>query len=88
MCKLKRFLPQQVLRILYNSLILPHLQYCILTWGFKSDKLFRVQKAVWIITCSKYNTHTEPLLKALNLLKIEDIMKINALKLYYRHKQN
>ena len=31
MCKLKRFLPQNILRILYNSLILPHLQYRILS---------------------------------------------------------
>ena len=77
MCKLKCFHPQQVLRILYNSLILSHLQYCICSWGFKSDRLFKLQKrAVRIITCSKYNAHTEPLFKALNLLKIEDIMKI------------
>ena len=89
MCKLKHFLSQQVLRILNSSLILPHLQYCILTRGFKSNRLFKLQKrAVRIITCSKYNDHTEPLLKALNLLKIEDIMKIKALKLYYRYKQN
>ena len=27
------------------------------------------------MTCSKYNAHTEPLFKTLNLLKIEDIMK-------------
>ena len=39
-------------------------------------------------TCSKFNAHTEPLLKTLNLLKIEDIMKTKALKLYYRYKQN
>ena len=89
MCKLKRFLPQNILKILYNSLILPHLQYCILSWGFKSDRIFKLQKrAVRIITCSKHNAHTEPLLKTLNLLKIEDIMKTKALKLYYRYKQN
>ena len=39
--QIKSFLPQQVLRILYNSLILPHLQYCILLWGFKSGRLFK-----------------------------------------------
>ena len=89
MCKLKRFLPQNILKILYNSLILPHLHYCILSWGFKSDRIFKLQKrAVRIITCSKYNAHTEPLLKTLNLLKTEDIMKTKALKLYYRYKQN
>ena len=89
MCKLKRFLPQNILKILYNSLILSHLQYCILSWGFKSDRILKLQKrAVRIFTCSKYNAHTEPLLKTLNLLKIEDIMKTKALKLYYRYKQN
>ena len=87
--QIKTLLPQRVLRILYNSLILPHLRYCILSWGFKSDRLFKLQKRyVRIITCSKYNAHTEPLLKTLNLLKIEDIMKRKALKLYYRYKQN
>ena len=86
MCELKWFLPQNILK---NSLILPHLQYCILSWGFKSDRIFQLQKrAIRIITCSKYNAHTEPLLKTLNLLKIEDIMKTKALKLYYRYKQN
>ena len=87
--QIKTVLPQQVLRILYKSLILPHLQYRILSWGFKSDRLFKVQKrTVRIITCSKYNSHIEPLLKAPNLLKIDDIIKIKALKLYYRYKQN
>ena len=82
MCKLKQFLPQNILRILYNSLILPHLQYCVLSWGFKSDRIFKLQKrAVRIITCSKYNAHTGPLLKRLNLFKIEDIRKTKALKL-------
>ena len=75
--------------MLYNSLILPHLQYCILSWGFKSDRIFKLQKrAVRIITCSKYNAHTEPLLKTLNLLKIENIIKTKALKLYYKYKRN
>ena len=81
MCKVKRFLLQNILKILYNSLILLHLD---IAWGFKSDRIFKLQKiAVRIITCSKYNAHTEPLLKTLNLLKVEDIMKTKALKLYY-----
>ena len=29
-----------------------------------------------MISCSKYNAHTEPLFKSLNLLKVEDIFKI------------
>ena len=61
----------------------------ILSWGFKSDRIFKLQKrAVRIITCSKYSAHREPWIKTLNLLKIEDIMKTKPLKLYYRYKQN
>ena len=51
MCRLKNFLPLHVLRILYNSLILPHLQYGILTWGFCLGRLEKLQKrSVRIIT--------------------------------------
>ena len=31
--QIKTILPQNILRILYDSLILPHLQYCVLSWG-------------------------------------------------------
>ena len=47
MCKLKRFLPKNILKILYNSLILPHLQYCILSLGFKSDRIFNYKKELF-----------------------------------------
>ena len=33
--RLKHIYPQEVLLTLYNTLILPHLIYCILVWGFK-----------------------------------------------------
>ena len=39
MCRLKNFLPTHILRVLYNSLNLPHLQYSILAWGFKMGRL-------------------------------------------------
>ena len=44
MCRLKNFLPTEILRILYNSLILPHLQYSVLSWGFKMGRLDKLQK--------------------------------------------
>ena len=31
------------------------------------------KKAIRIITCGKYNSHTEPLFKRLNILKVDDI---------------
>ena len=33
--RLKHIYPQEVLLTLYNTLILPHLSYCILVWGSK-----------------------------------------------------
>ena len=42
--KLKNILPQNVLRMLYCSLILPHLTYSILTWGFDKGRLTKLQK--------------------------------------------
>ena len=32
---LKHYLPLFVLRIIYNTLVLPYFQYSILTWGFQ-----------------------------------------------------
>ena len=79
MCRLKNFLPTHVLRILYNSMILPNLQYSILSWGFTPGRLDILQKrAVRIISNSKYNSHTDPIFKKMNLL----------LKLYYKYKNN
>ena len=43
MNRLKRFLPTNVLRLIYNSLILPYFQYSILTWGFKVGRLEKLQ---------------------------------------------
>ena len=89
MCRLKNFLPTHILRILYNSLILPHLQYSILAWGFKMGRLEKLQKrAVRITSLSKYDSHTNPLFKKLNLLKLKDLFELNVLKLYYKYKNN
>ena len=68
MNRLKRYLPQNIIRTIYNSLILPHTNYSILVWEFKSGRIFKLQKrAVHMIHCSKYNAHTEPLFKPLTL---------------------
>ena len=83
--RLKKFLPSSILILLYNSLILPHLQYCSLIWGFRPGRVAKLQKrAVRLLTNSKYNAHTEPLFKKLNLLKFEDIFKCNALRFIHK----
>ena len=72
--RLKYILPLEIF-ILYNSLILSHINYCILAWGYKGNRLIKILKKAVRITLSGYNSHTEPLFKQLNLLKIEDQLK-------------
>ncbi len=70
---------------IYNSLILSHLNFCILVWGYKFDKIVKLQKKISrILSLSKYNAHTEPILKRLKLLKVSDILLMQKLKFYYK----
>ena len=75
--KLRSFLPSGVLQTIYNTLILPHMTYGILAWGRHTNTIYKIQKrAIRIIAASKYNAHTEPMFKQLNLLKACDICKL------------
>ena len=87
--RLKRFLPMDILKVIYNALILPHLNLGILLWGHNFDRIFKLQKrAVRAITSSKYNAHTNPLFQKLKLLKVEDIKNIFYLKFHYKYTKN
>ena len=84
---LKHFLPTKILLTLYNTIVLPYFNYCILAWGSKNGLLTKMQKkAIRIATNSKYNAHTEPLLLKHNLLKLDDIYKVQQLKFYFKLK--
>ncbi len=75
--------------LLYNSLVLSHLNFSILAWGYKCNRIIKLQKkAIRILCKSKFNAHTEPLFKNLNLLKVEDIKKLQELKFYYKYKHD
>ena len=91
--KLKKFLPTNILKQIYSSLILPRLYYCNLIWGYKPKRISNIQKrAIRIICKQKYNAHTEPLFKKLNMLTVEDIhiskklsFTINSKMINYLH---
>ena len=85
--KLNYFLPQIILKNIYTSLILCHINYGILAWGHNLNLniIYKLQKrAVRIITCSKYNAHSQPIFKMLNLLHIADIFILQQLKFYFK----
>ena len=66
-----------------------HIHYGILLWGTKLDCINKIQKkAVRIISNSNYIAHSEPLLKELSLLNVEDIFNLKLLKFYYNLSYN
>ena len=85
---LKHFLPLSTKLTIYNSLVLSHINYGLLLWGYSCKRVITLQKkAIRTITLSKYNAHTEPVLKHLKLLKVDDLLKLQTLKLYYKYRQ-
>ena len=43
--KLKHILPLDIKKTLYNSLIVPHINYCIMAWGFESNRIIKLNYA-------------------------------------------
>ena len=78
----KGFMNPTQLALLYNTMVLPHLQYCIINWGnFKLDsnvglrnKLLTLQKClVRLISGAHRISHADPLFSKLSILKIDDL---------------
>lgn len=88
--KLKRQLPLKTLTTIYNSLILPHINYCLLTWCFSPNTRINIQlkKAVRIICNVNYNSHTTPLFKQLRFLSLSDIILRAIFKFIYQIHHN
>ena len=81
----KKFLPQNILKNLYISIIEPHFRYCSSVWGCCSttyiNRLQELQnRAVRMITNSAFDTPAKPLLAKLGLRSISELNE-NELKL-------
>ena len=77
--------PQKNLLSIYNTLILPHLNYCILTWGHYCEPITVLQKRAMRAVCyTKYNAHTEPLFKMGNVLKFNDLYDTKLFIFYHK----
>lgn len=90
LCRLRYQLNITTMKLIYETLILPHLQYAITCWGnIKNTDMNRIKtlqkKSIRLITKSKYNSHTSPLFKQLKLLTLDDIFLINCCKIYHRY---
>jgi hypothetical protein len=88
--KLKHQLPVHILKTIYTSLILPHIQYSITAWGnLKSPQIKRIKilqkHSIRLICNSKFISHTAPLFKKMKLLTIDDLYEISCCKLYHKN---
>ena len=72
--------------MIYNELISSRINYGILAWGYQCERIFKLQKrAVRLITLAKFNAHSEPIFKSLNLLKVQAIFEICQMKFYHNY---
>ena len=85
----KHSFPQRILRLIYNSLIHPHLIYGLYLWGFNPKRLTILQKrTVRILALRPYLSYSTPLFKSLKIHKLEDLYIIQLYKLYYKNVNN
>ena len=65
----KYIYPQHILHMLYNTLILQHLNYRLIVWGFDSSMILLLQKgALRTLSNSWYRAHATQIYKSLNVL--------------------
>ena len=83
--RLKHELPLPILKIIYNTLFLPHLNYGILLWGSEIESIHKLQKRVLrIISGSNFNAHTESICREEQILKVNEIYKLAIYKFYFK----
>ena len=86
--QLKHIYPQLILFTLYTTLIVPHLNYCLILWGSYIKENHRLnllqKKAQRIITNSHYIAHSEPIFKDVRCLKITDMFSVAIWKFYFK----
>ena len=79
MNRLNRYLPFSALKLMYDSLILPHLQFGITCWGFETGRIIKLQKRAMRSMTHVNIAHTEPLFKELKLFKVRDIFDVQCM---------
>ena len=87
--KLKYIFLQHILRLIYNSLIHPHLIYGLNLWGFKHKRITILQKkAIRILAFRPYISHSTSAFKELKIPMLKDLYTIQLYKIYYKNIHN
>jgi Reverse transcriptase (RNA-dependent DNA polymerase) len=89
----KNILPFDALKSLYFALFHSHLIYSIEIWGLASQSLLndlylKQKAAIRIIFNAKYNAHTAPLFKEIDVLPVPLLVKYSFINIAHRHHFN
>jgi len=87
--KIRKFVPIDILRLLYFCFFHCHLQYCVISWGTANNSVLQplsvlINNILWIMTFSKYRCHITPLCKNLKILKLNDIYQFEFEKFMHK----
>jgi Reverse transcriptase (RNA-dependent DNA polymerase) len=91
--RMKNIFPAGTLKLLYDTLIYPYLTYCCVMWGnaymnVLNNIIVLQNKALRLITNSKYRASSGPLYAKLNLLRVIDIHRYQVLIFMYKARTN
>ena len=88
-CKIRHYVNEKTTRMLYYALVYSHLQYGITSWGFADAFYMKPlntlhNNVLRILANCGYRTKLSPVYKAQNILKLEDIHKLEVGKLMFK----
>ena len=93
MAKLRAYVGENTMKLAYYSLIHPHLQYCISSWGAAApsnlDPIVKLQKRIVRYICHQpARSHTNPLFIKTEILKLKEIFELQICKLMHKYRNN
>jgi hypothetical protein len=88
--RIKNFVDQHSMKMLYYAMIHSHLSYCINVYGSaNTTNLQRLRikqkESIRVITNSGYREHTAPLFKLTCIMPLDDMIKFAKLLFMHRH---
>ena len=93
LCKIRHYVPVNILILLYYSLLYSFMIYGIEVWGntyisYLKPLIILQKKAIRIMTFKDPRSSSEPIFKSLSLLKFIDIVKCQTLRFVFQCKNN
>ena len=93
MFKSSFYVPKLSLATLYYSMVYPYLEYCNVVWASTCPSNLRrivllQKRVIRVLDKSKFDAHTDPIFKKLNILKLENICLLQLGLFMYSYKKS